>query len=364
MKTIRSIAALLLASALLLALMPAAVFAEESAPAVTAEFHMTDSDWSVNPDTGYASEINRHPSVYVTWETDGLDAPDGGFWYTAGLYVYSGPAYRVKNNLKDLAERNGWAQDDPRRTCIFGLGNNYWSAEIPESAVTESGGCFTGVLEGVYKYDVSNACVQDGDDCCWQLLIYRCDADSSELVLQSEITDATVEYLVGAPYMTAAPADSYAAIYSESGYGWSESLFIAPTETVDYEAEFYVWPGQGLADPYGSEFGWINTLPFSTMPDMNVLAENGMWAQDLYWFDNTGAMEEITVAPGMKVTMGAEIYAIDRSGGGFSYSLFRRLPVVEFALAGGSVVQADQPSISMTAATVDSGSVSDLQITK
>ena len=338
--------------------------ADAAAPGFTqTEFHMTDSDWTVG-DSGYASEINRHPSVYVSWQTAGLDAPDGTFAYTAELYVYSGPAYRVRSNLEFLADKSGWAADDPRANCIYGLGNNYWRADVSSGIVTADGGCFNGVLDGVYKYDVTNACIQQGDDCCWQLLIYRASSSDSELVLYSPITDATVEYMAGMPYMTAAPAGGYAALYSESGYSWADSLKLEPDEDTEYEAEFYVWPAQGLDDPYNFEYGWINTLPWSDDFDVNVLTSNGTWAEDLYWFDNTSSMDEITAAPGMKVTMGVEIYKIDRSGGGFKYSLYRRLPVVEFITEDGSTVTADQPSINTNTATYDSNNISDIQITK
>ncbi|MBP5312730.1 MAG: hypothetical protein J6112_07865, partial [Clostridia bacterium] len=334
-KIFTRVTAFVLAAVFAVGLFPAALFAEDSAPGnldsaaiANAEFHMTDSLWTVDPETGYATSIDRHPSVYVSWDASGLPETDGSFTYEAELYVAPGPAYRIKQNLEFLAERNNWPAEDPRGICIFGAGNNYWSAGIPDKCVGAEGGLFTGVLTGVYKYDISNACVGIGDQVCWQLLVYRNSGSGSELVLISDIKDASVDCSAGLPYMVPTGME-YPSIYSETYYNWADSLTLEPSETVSFEADFYAWPGWGLGDPYNCSYGWINTLMWSEDPDLNVLMPGGAFVQDLYWFDNTSTMDMITPAPGMKLTAGLEIYMIDKSGGGFEYSLYRRLPAVE-----------------------------------
>lgn len=356
--------ALILACIMVIGVLPFTAFAAESAgPEFTSvQFVMTDSDW-INTDDGEV--VDRHPSAMLTWASSGLEPSDGSFSYEATLYAASGTASRIMSNLSSLASLNGWAADDIRRSQISGLGNCYWFAKIEPELISNEGGTFNGVLHPVFTFG-KDACVGMGDECCWQLVITRFNGTGSEVVLQTPITETTVSYMYGMPYMTAAPEGGCAALYSESFMYWDEALTLEPTADIEYEAEVYVWPGWSAADPYENQYGWINTLPWSEEPDSDVLMPFGMYPENLYWYDNTGSMDEITPAPGMKVTMGAEIYALDRSGGGFKYSLYRRLPVVEFSLedGGGSTVTVNQPSISISTASFDTNALYDLQITK
>lgn len=373
-KLIQRITTLLLMITMVAGALPELSFdvqAQEPAD-IQAEFHMTDSDWDSNSSP---VEMNRHPSVFFSWTTD-LEEPDGSFWYEAEFYVSPGPASAVKSDLEFLAGKNGWAADDPRRNSISGLGNNFWMASIPQSAIKGGGGEWTGMLQPKFR-DYSNACISGSDvKVCWQMIISKCTSSGSEVVLRSDITDGATDYSVGMPYMYSGKASGQMGgsdyVAAELYYlfdTWDDHLKLIPSDDVSYEAEFYVWPGWDIEEPYSSEFGWINTLCWSEQQDFNVLMSTGAWADSLYWFDNTGTMDEITTAPGMKVTMGMEIWQSKKLvTGSTSHTCIRHCPVVEFTVGdqyNGGGDQVDQPLIrSALSQEFLSSSTADLVIEK
>ncbi len=311
------------------------------------EFHMTDSDWITDPDSGYVTEIDRHPSVSVEWTTTGLDAPEDNEWYDAELFVAPNSMSGVNSSLTSLASMNHWSEDDPRRTRISGLGNNYWQASVSKGSMSYAGGKFTGMLGGNFM-DLSDAAINDGSTCTWQLLIYKrtkIDDDNvdSVVVYQTDFAETNPDWYVGLPFMNEA--------HMEIAYTWGDDYALAATDDVSYEAEIYVWPGQSLQDPYSFSYGWVAPVRWSTVQDFNVLMAQGAWADCMLekngvsaWFCNDEDMQQslgegnsLTPVPGEVYTTGLVINKIDRSSGSTVVTEgFRRSPVVEFTVSEGT----------------------------
>ncbi len=371
-KLIQRFVTYLLTLTLILGMFPELSFESHAAEPTLAwgEFHMTDTSWTGD---GADLVIDRHPSVEFSWSVEGIEESGDGTYYEAELYVAPLPSSAVKSALKGLADLNKWADDDPRRNRISGMGSNYWFAKINPKLIKDFGGEFNGTLIPNFT-DYTNACLGDDQKVCWQLLITRCTTDSTELILTSDITDSSVDYSVGLPYMYSGVSQEgpgmAPSVSAELCYLWDtfdDHLKLIPSDTVSYEAEFYVWPGWDIVEPYSSSYGWINTLPWAEAPDINVLMSTGAWAENLYWFDNTGSMDEITPAPGMKVTMGMEIWqSKETATGGTSYTCIRHAPAVQFTVGEGydpgPVV--NQPSINPATASISTSSVTDLEVTK
>ncbi|MCR5282861.1 MAG: putative Ig domain-containing protein, partial [Lachnospiraceae bacterium] len=316
--------------------------AEGTEPEFTlSEFHLTDSNWTTDSTTGYVTGIDRNPSVSMAWTMTGLEDPGENAWYDAELYVSPNNLSTVKSNLSNLASMNSWPADSPKRTHISGLGNNYWQTSITRNQMKNTGGEFTHMLQGNFM-NLSNACIQDGDTCTWQLVIYKRtkteDEPISEEVFATEMAQTTVDWSVGLPYMNEK--------HMEIAYQWPGMDNLSPDGNISYEAQIYVWPQDGLEDPYNFPYGWGNTVRWSEEVDFNVLMGHGAWSDCLLekngtsaWFCNDGTFgegESLTPAAGSIYTTGLIINKIDRSSGTTKVTEYRRSPAVEFTVSSGT----------------------------
>ncbi len=310
------------------------------------EFHMTDSDWATESGTGNVTEINRQPSVSMKWTTTGLSEPAENQWYDAELFVAPYSKSTVQSSLNALAELNSWPMDDPRRSRIEGQGNNYWQASVSKTCMSTTSGNFTNVMGGNFA-SLRDAAIQVGDTCTWQLLIYKRtkvndENTESEVVLQTDMTETTVDWGAGLPYMNED--------HMEIAFQFGQDDYLAPTSNVSYEAEIFVWPQDGIADPYEFSYGWVNTVRWSETTDFNVLMQHGAWSDCLLkkdgvsaWFCNDEEMQNrlgegnsLTPQPGATYTTGVLIHKIDRSSGSMVVTEYRRSPAVEFTVTAGT----------------------------
>ncbi|MCR5487523.1 MAG: InlB B-repeat-containing protein [Lachnospiraceae bacterium] len=307
------------------------------------EFHLTDSNWT---DTGDVTRIDRHPAVSMKWTTTGLPEAGENAWYDADLFVAPYGKSTVQSAIKGLADMAGWPADDPRRSLISTQGNNYWQASVPKTSMTAEGGEFTHMLAGNFVFD-QDACIQVGDTCTWQLLIYKRtkideDNTNSEVVLQTDMAETTVDWSAGLPYMNED--------HMEIAFQWGSEDYLEPTSNVSYEAQIFVWPQQSIADPYTFPYGWVNSVRWSDQMDFNVLMQHGAWSDCLLekdgvsaWFCNDEEMQaslgegnSLTPVPGETYTTGVLIHKIDRSSGSPVVTEFRRSPAVEFTVTAGT----------------------------
>ncbi|MCR5282857.1 MAG: hypothetical protein K6E18_05760, partial [Lachnospiraceae bacterium] len=339
--------AMILALAMVFTMLPTGdlqltVKAEEAEPEFTlSEFHLTDSNWTTDSTTGYVTGIDRNPSVSMAWTMTGLEDPGENAWYDAQLYVSPTTLSRVQSSLNNLASMNNWPADSPKRTHISSLGNNYWETSITKNQMKYTGGEFTKMLQGNFM-DLSNACIQGGDTCTWQLVIYKRtktdDEPISEEVFATEMAETTVDWSVGLPYMNEK--------HMEIAYQWPGMDDLSPAGNISYEAQIYVWPQDGLEDPYNFPYGWVNTVRWSEEVDFNVLMGHGAWSDCMLekngtsaWFCNDGTFgegESLTPAAGSTYTTGLIIHKIDRSSGTTKVTEFRRSPAVEFTVSSGT----------------------------
>ncbi|MBR4758681.1 MAG: putative Ig domain-containing protein, partial [Lachnospiraceae bacterium] len=343
---IRRMIAVMLAFMLAFSVLPVDAFMVEALaeePTFTlGEIHLTDSNWTTDSGTGYVQEIDRDPSVSISWTTSGLEALSGSSYYEAELFVVPSKLSTVQSSLNNLASMNSWPADSPKRTHISGLGNNYWQSSISKRLVKNSGGSFTGMLHGNFV-DPTNACIQAEDVCTWQLILYKCDRKDEETierteVLATDMAEKAVDWSVGLPYMNEK--------HMEIAYQWPSQDALEQADKISYEGQIFVWPQDGIEDPYSFPYGWVNTVRWSDEVDFNVLMSNGAWSDCLLekngisaWFCNDetfGEGESLTPAAGSTYTTGLIINKIDRTSGTPVVTEYRRSPAVEFIVSEGT----------------------------
>ncbi len=312
------------------------------------DFHMTDSSWTGQSNDVSTLVIDRHPSVSLTWDASGLPAATGTSWYEAEIYVTPKTKSQVQNSLRNLADMNNWPANDPRRTRILGQGGNYWTISVPKSCFNGATGNATRTL-GWVGIDTSGACIQQGDTITWQVILYQVtkgtegEENTRTAILDTDMTQTTVDWSVGMPYMNMKRM--------EIGFNWGSEDALTVTDTVSYEGHICVLPGRSLEDPYHFSYGWSAPVRWSDNVDFNVITAQGAWADCLLekngvttWFCNDPQMQadlgegnSLTPVPGEIYTAVLIVDKIDRSTGSTVVTEgFFKSPAVEFTVSSGT----------------------------
>lgn len=334
------------------------------------EFHMTDSSWTVDPDTYEFKQIDRHPSVSLEWTATGLEALSGNSRYNAYLYVTPYTLATTRSILEDNAKTSGTATGYSLRELETSDSANMWMAGVFGDNISNTGGSYNGMLKEFFSTE-KKACLNAGDTVTYQLVIDKVVSTDTgydvTTVVSSALTQTTADYFAGMPYMTADMEYSKRAYPAELAYGWSDALTLKPRSGYFYEADFFVWPEAAvtMGDPYSTQFGYINTVSWSEEMDDHVLTSDGAWNYGyMYWYDNTGEMPNpVTLAEGMWVVMGLEIYEYNSTT--YESTVYRRAPAVEFQISGGATVT--QPWVTLSSSTAvsqDKANLSDVVFTK
>ncbi len=369
-RTGKAILSWILCIAMVIGLLPEMAFnASAASPKVTITgFHMTDSSWTVDPDTYEFRSLDRQPSISMEWTATGLEALSGNSEYNAYIYVTPYTLKKTKSMLEENARLNGTTTEYSLRELEQSDTANMWMAGAFGDSISNTGGSYNGMLKDFFTTK-KDACLNMGDTVTYQLVIDKVVSTNQgydvTTVVTTSLTQTVTDYFVGMPYMTADMDYGMRAYTAELAYSWSDALTLTPRSGYFYEADFFIWPEAAvtMGDPYSAQFGYINTLSWSEEMGDRVLMPNGAWNSGyMYWYDNTGEMPDpITLAEGSWVVMGLEIYEYNSTT--YESTVYRRAPAVEFQISSGGPT-VTQPSLSSPSLSINAPVANDASVTK